>query len=63
MVKLKRGLKYGGNVYFQPVCPHIIYQALTYLKSNINFYKDASVKKGLSSKDMFNFPDFVEMQR
>ena len=28
LVKLKRGLKYRGHVYFEPVLPHIIYQAL-----------------------------------
>ena len=28
LVKLKRGLKYRGHVYFEPVLPHIIYQVL-----------------------------------
>ena len=32
VVKLKRDLKYKGHVYFEPFRPHIIYQALAYLK-------------------------------
>ena len=32
VVKLKRDLKYRGHVYFGPVPPHIIYQALAYFK-------------------------------
>ena len=31
VAKLKRDLKYRGHVYFEPVRPHIIYQALAYL--------------------------------
>ena len=30
VVKLKRDLKYRGYVYFEPVCPNIIYQAPNY---------------------------------
>ena len=30
VVKLKRDLKYRGHVNFEPVRPHIIYQALAY---------------------------------
>ena len=48
LVKLKRDLKYRGHAYFEPVCPHIIYQALTYLKSRNKFYEDISVTKGSS---------------
>ena len=32
VIKLKLDFKYRGHVYFEPECPHIIYQALTYLK-------------------------------
>ena len=39
-MKLKRYLKYGDNVYFEPVRQHIVYQALTYLKSYNKFYED-----------------------
>ena len=61
-VKLKRDLKYRGHVYFKPVCPHIIYQALSYLKSHNKFYECISVTKGLSGEDMFNFSDVNENQ-
>ena len=29
-VKLKKNLKYRGHVYFEPVRPHIVYQAPTF---------------------------------
>ena len=62
VVKLKRDLKYRGNVYFEPVRSHVIYQALIYLKPHNKFYEDISIAKGFSSEDMFKFSDFVEMQ-
>ena len=62
LVKLKRDLKYRGHVFFKPVRPHIIYQALSYLKSHNKFYEDISVTKGLSHEDMFNFSDINENQ-
>ena len=62
MVKLKWDLKCRGHVYFEPVRLHIIYEALTYLKSHNKFYKDIFIEKGLSSEDMFKFSDIVEMQ-
>ena len=62
VVKLKGDLKYMGCVYFEPVRPHAIYQALSYLKSHNKFYEDISIPKGLSSEDMFKFSYFVEMQ-
>ena len=55
MVKLKRDLKYSDHVYFESVFPHIIYQALIYLKSHIEFYEDISITKSLSSEDMLIF--------
>ena len=61
-VKLKRDFKYRDHVYFEPVRPHVIYQALIYLKSHNKFYEDISIAKGLSSEDMLKFFDFVEMQ-
>ena len=65
-VKLKRYLKDRGNVhvYFKPVHPKIIYQALAYLKSHNKLYKDIPITKGPSSEDMFRFSDInVEIQR
>ena len=49
-------------MYFEPAGPHIIYQALTYLKLLNKFYKDISITKGLSSEDMFKFSEIVEIQ-
>ena len=62
VINLKRHLKYQGHVYFEPVRPHIIYEALTYLKSHNKVYKDISIEKRLSSQDRFKFSDIVEMQ-
>ena len=61
VVKLKRDLKYRGHVYFEPVRPHIIYQALIYLKSHTKLYEDISIPKALSSEDKFKFSDIVEI--
>ena len=33
VVKLKQDLKYRGSVYFEPVRPDVIYQAINYLKT------------------------------
>ena len=60
LVKLKSDLKYRGYAYFEPVRPHIIYQALTYLKSHNKFYEDISVIKGLSGADILSFSDINE---
>ena len=62
MVKLNRDLKYRVNVYFEPVSPHVIYQALIYLKSHNKFYEDISIAEGLSSEGMLKFSNFFEMQ-
>ena len=61
LVKLKCDLKYRGHVDFEPVRPHFIYQALTYLKSH-KFYEDISVTKGLSGEDMLTFSDIDKNQ-
>ena len=49
-----------GHVYFEPVRQHIIYQALTYLKSYNEFYDDISITKGLSSKEIIRFSHIEE---
>ena len=33
VVKSKRNLKYKRYVYFEPVCPNVIYQPLNYLQN------------------------------
>ena len=55
VVKLKRDLKYRGYIYFEPVCPNVICQALNYLKTHRIFYEDISISEGLPSKEMINF--------
>ena len=39
-----------------------MHQALTYLKSHNEFYKDISIAKGLLSENMFKVFDIVETQ-
>ena len=62
VVKLKRDLKYRGYLYFEPVCPNVIYEPLHYLKTHNKFYENISVSKGLSSKEMINFSSIDEHQ-
>ena len=57
LVKLKH-----DHAYFEPVRPHTIDQALTYLKSNNKSYEDISVTKGPSGEDMLNSSDIIEIQ-
>ena len=63
VVKMKRNLKYRGHINFEAVRPHIVYQALTYLKSYNKFHEDISIANGLSSEEMFKFSDINEIQR
>ena len=62
VVKLKRDLKYRGHVYFEPACPHVIYQALACLKSHRKFYADISIARVFSSEEVFTFSDIAEVQ-
>ena len=55
VVKSKRDLKYRGYVYFEPICPNVICQALNYLKTHNKFYEDISISEGLSGEEMINF--------
>ena len=61
-MKLKWDLKCRGYVYFEPVCPNVIYQALNYLKTHNKFYEDISISEDLSSKEMINFSYIDEHQ-
>ena len=50
------------NIVSSVICPHILYQALTYLKSYNKFYEDISIAKRLTNEGMFKFsPDIVEI--
>ena len=48
LVKLKRYHKYRGYVYFEPVLPNVLYQALNYLKTHKKYI---FISEGLSSKE------------
>ena len=48
-------------MYIERVCPHIVYEALTYMKSYNKFYEDIYIAKGFSSKEMFRFSDIAEI--
>ena len=63
LVKLKRYLKYRYHIYVESARPHIVYQALTFLKSRNKCYEDISVTKCLSGEDMLNFSDINENQK
>ena len=57
LVKLKRDLKYRGHVYFEPVHPTVVHNALNYLKLHNIFYEDISVRQDFATNDMINFCD------
>ena len=57
LVKPKRHLRYRGYVYFEPVRPSAIYEALSYLKRKNKFYKDISISCGLNSQEILNLSD------
>ena len=44
------------NGYFKPDCPHI-YQMLAHFKHHNKLYENISITKGLSSEEMFRFPN------
>ena len=60
---LKRDFKYRRHVYFEPIWPHVIYQAIAYLKSHNKFYEDISIAKSLLNEKIFRFSSIVEIQR
>ena len=63
VVKLIRDLKYRGYVYFESVLPHIMYEALAYLKRYDKLYEGISTAKGVSREDMFRFSwTFTDLQ-
>ena len=54
IVKLKRHRKYRGHVFFEPVRPSMIYEALEYLNTHI-FYEDIRISLGLTSNEILDF--------
>ena len=57
IVKLKRHLRYRGNVNFESVRPEPIYAHHNYLKNKNKFYEDISISYGLSSNGISNVTD------
>ena len=57
IVKLKRHLRYRGNVNFESVRPEPIYAHLNYLKNKNKFYEDISISYGLSSNGISSVAD------
>ena len=55
VVKWKRDIHCRSYVYFEPVCPNAMYQALNYLKTHNKFYENISFSECFSSKEMRNF--------
>ena len=43
LIVVKLDLKYSGYVYFEPVRPNVIFQALNYLRTYNKFYEDISI--------------------
>ena len=54
IVKLKRHMKYQGHVFFEPVWPSMIFEALEYLKTHM-FYEDMIISLGLTSDEILDF--------
>ena len=62
VVKWKRDIHCGGYVYFEPVCPNAMYQALNYLKTHSKFCEDISFSECFSSEEMTNFSGADKLQ-
>ena len=62
VVKWKRDIHCRGYVYFEPVCPNVMYQALNYLKTHNKFYEDIYFSECFSSKEMTNFSGADKLQ-
>ena len=48
-------MKYRGHVFFEPVRPGMIYEALQYLKTHKMFHKDVIISLGLTSDEILDF--------
>ena len=60
-VKLKRKLEFKGHVYFQPVSPHKLNEALLFLKVNNQLYADIEIDLEQIPDDLLNLADDEEM--
>ena len=56
LVKLKKKMSFSGHVYFEPVCPDKVNNALLYLKSNNKFYEDVNINLENTPDELLNLP-------
>ena len=61
-VNLRRNLKYKSYIYFEPVCPCAIYQALGYLKLHNKFFEDIFSWKSLTRNEMFRCSEMGDVE-
>ena len=61
IVKLKRHMKYRGHVFFEPVRPSMIYEALEYLKTHNMLYEDI-ISLGLTIDKISDFSNLSVTQ-
>ena len=54
LVKLKKRLVFDGHVYFEPVSPLKINNALIYLKQNNKFYEDITINIDILPPELLN---------
>ena len=57
LIKLKQDFSYRGYVYFEPVRPCAVYQALDYSESHNKCYEDITISKRLSSGEILTFSE------
>lgn len=54
LVKLKKKLQFNGHVYYEPVSPAKVGEALTYLKLNNKLYSDVHINVANISEELLN---------
>jgi len=62
LLKLKRKMQYTGHVYFQPVRPDVISNALFWLKKNNPLYADIDIDLNNIESDLLHFGDDNDSQ-
>ena len=60
-VKLKRKLQFKGHVYFQPVCPSKLNEALLFLKANNRLYADIEINLEQIPNELLNLAEDDEI--
>ena len=61
LVKLKKKLEFNGHVYFEPVSPEKLKNALVYLKANNKFYEDVNININDLPPELLNFDENEEI--